>query len=184
MGKSSANISRNMYDEVKRYQLLVHQQGVPWVEADENDRNWIFYNLLRRFIQKVIGNGSPDDGFKIVGTAVNDFVITGGDGTPEGAGRLLVEGFQCILPESKSYRGSDTLECSPVSTGLTETVLTDSAANFTDRCSTSEVFAQILLKSGQTNVLSNLRVAQIQIQQEHIMGTVRRHGDSKVRRCQ
>jgi microcystin-dependent protein len=132
MGKSSANISRNMYDEVKRYQLLIHQQGVPWVEADENDRNWIFYNLLRRFIQKVIGNGSPDNGFRIVGTgAANDFTITGGDGTPEGAGRLLVEGFQCILPGSRSYRGSDNLECTPVSTGLTETVLTDSAANFT-----------------------------------------------------
>jgi hypothetical protein len=132
MGKSSADISRNMYDEAKRYQMLVHQQGVPWVEADENDRNWIVYNLLRRFIQKVIGNGSPDEGFKIVGTgAANDFAITGGDGTVEGAGRLLVEGFQCILPESRNYKGTDNLECAPVSTGLTETVLTDSAADFT-----------------------------------------------------
>ncbi len=126
-----------MYDEAKRYQMLVHQQGVPWVEADENDRNWIFYNLLRRFIQKIVGNGSPDDGFKVVGTGTaNDFIITGGDGTPddaalEGAGRLLVEGFQCVLPESRNYRGSDNLECTPVSTDLAETVLTDSAANFT-----------------------------------------------------
>ncbi|MBI5788780.1 MAG: hypothetical protein HZA78_08010 [Candidatus Schekmanbacteria bacterium] len=132
MGKHTANISRDMYEEEKRYQMLVHQQGVPWVEADENDRNWIFYNLLRRLTQKVIGNGSLDDGFKIVGTgAANDFTITGGNGTPEGAGRLLVEGFQCILPISRSYKGSNNLECTPVSTGLTGSVLTDSAANLT-----------------------------------------------------
>ncbi len=132
MGKNNANISRNMYDEAKRYQMLIHQQGVPWVEADENDRNWIFYNLLRRFIQNVIGNGSPDNGFKIVGTgAANDFVITGGDGTPDADGRLLVEGFQCALPTSRNYRGSDNFECTPVSTDLVETMLTDSSANFT-----------------------------------------------------
>ncbi len=132
MGKSNANISRNMYEESKRYQLLVHQQGVPWVEADENDRNWIFFNLIRRLAQKIIGNGSPDNGFKIVGTGMaNDFSIMGGDGTSEGAGRLLVEGFQCILPVSRNYKGSDNLECTPVSTGLAITMLTDSAANFT-----------------------------------------------------
>jgi microcystin-dependent protein len=145
MGKSNANISRNMYDEKKRYQLLVHQQGVPWVEADENDRNWIFYNLLRRFIQRVIGNGSPDNGFKIVTGAANDFMITGGDGTVDGAGRLLVEGFQCSMPESRSYRGADNLECTPVSTDLAETVLTDSAANFTLGGSDDNLASRILV---------------------------------------
>ncbi len=132
MGANGADISRTMYNEDKRYQQLRCQQGIPWVDADNNDGNEISYNLLRRFIQTIIGDGSPDDGFKIVGDgSSNDFDITGGAGTPETAGRLLVGGFQCFLPDDTTYKGTDAVEVTPVSTGLSETVLTDSAANFT-----------------------------------------------------
>ncbi len=159
MGQSNANISRDTYNEAKRNQMLVNQQGVPWVDADDNEQRWIFYNLLRRLTQGFIGNGALNDGFKIVGTgAANDFTITGGDGTAEGAGRLLVEGFQCVLPASRNYKGSGNLECTPVSTGLTAAVLTDSAANFTLGGANNNLAGRILVpditQPGKTYIIT------------------------------
>ena len=132
MGANNANISRYMYDETKEFQQLIFQQGKPLVDAEFNDAQQISYHLLRRFIQKIIGDGSPDQGFKIEGVGSNNnFIIRGGGGTIETAGRLVVGGFQCILLTDRYYKANDNFECTPVSTDLTETVLTDTAANFT-----------------------------------------------------
>jgi hypothetical protein len=132
MGANNADISRNMFDELKRYQQLVYQQGKPVVDADFNDSEKIIYTLLRRFIKTIIGDGSPDLGFKIEANgSSNDIRILGGNATLEGAGRLLVGGYQCFLPDLRWYKGTDNIECTPVSTDLIETVLTDTAANFT-----------------------------------------------------
>ena len=132
MGARTANISRNMYDENKRFASVIHQQGKPLVDADLNDSSDIIRNGLQRLIQKFIGDFCYDDSFKIFGSGLdNDFTITGGDGSNEGAGRILVGGNITFLLDDRRYKENDNVECTPVSTALTETILTDSAGNFT-----------------------------------------------------
>jgi len=141
MGASTANISRNMYNEAERYIMNLVQQGVPWVDADDNSQSQGFVNQIQRLIQNTFGNGAPEgnDGFKIEGDgSSNDFTVKGGDGTNEGSGRFWCGGYPAMLLSDVDFLGAiDSLagkgadEITHVSTGLTETVLTDSAANFT-----------------------------------------------------
>ncbi len=132
MGANNADISRSMYNEGKEYHQLIYQQGTPPVDADFNDSQQIVYHLLRRFIQRIIGDGTSDNGFKIVGSGLwNNFTIKGGGGTVESSGNIVVDGRQCILLSDLEYEDETNLELTPVSTGITATVLSDSAANFT-----------------------------------------------------
>ena len=61
---------------------------------------------LRDFIRKVVGNGVPEgnNGFAIFAVAdTNDFGIRGGDGTAEGAGDILADGWDVVNESAIQY---------------------------------------------------------------------------------
>ena len=85
-----SNDGKDTFDPEKRYVGVRLQQGVPLL-----DRDWNELEDIRRYEEAMlrrwyIGNGSPDDGFKIsaVKPAANDFKIS--------AGRCLVDGFEAV----------------------------------------------------------------------------------------
>jgi len=102
------NFSRDTFDRLDRYVGVRLQQGVPLVDADWNEQEDIRKYELQAFLKWFAGNGVPqgNDGFQILSASgrQNDFVIRGGDGTAEGAGRCLVEGMDCLLYTSPSPR--------------------------------------------------------------------------------
>lgn len=131
MGAYTASVSRSMFAELNRYVQTVVQMGVPWIDADENDRSQMLYTAVRRLQQKLLGDGALGDGFKIVGYGGNNTVtIKGGSGTADGAGRAWVGGHACLLASDEDYKAT-TRQTAAVSTGLTATILSDSAADFT-----------------------------------------------------
>jgi predicted lactoylglutathione lyase len=81
---------KDTFDPSKRYVGIRLQQGVPLL-----DRDWNELEDIRRYEELMlrkwyIGNGTPDDGFKIssVGPPANDFKIK--------AGRCIVDGFEAV----------------------------------------------------------------------------------------
>ena len=100
------NFSRDTFDKLKHYVGVRLQQGVPLVDADWNEAEDIRKYELRTFLKWFVGDGVPsgNDGFHILpATGENDFIIKGGDGTPEGAGRCLVEGWDVINESDLNY---------------------------------------------------------------------------------
>lgn len=84
--------------EQQRLALALLQKGVPVIDADFIRNNQINYTLIRRALGVLIGNASPNSGFLVVGdSSANDVQISGGNGTVNGAGRMWVEGNQCML---------------------------------------------------------------------------------------
>jgi hypothetical protein len=129
MGASSANVSRNMFNEQNRYIQTVLQAGVPVMDADYNDGEQSFYTQLRRAITNTIGDGSRGDAFLISGIpANNDFTINGGDLGDMGPETLYVKGHQATLFTDETYLAS--VETAPTVTGASGAVLTNSAANY------------------------------------------------------
>lgn len=101
-----ANISRNTFNRIKHFVGVRLQQGVPLVDADWNELADIRKYELQAFLKWFVGNGVPEgnDGFRIAAVAGdNDFTITGGDGTAEGAGYCLVEGWDALIEDSLRY---------------------------------------------------------------------------------
>lgn len=102
-----ANISRDTFDKMKHYVSVRLQQGVPLVDADWNEMEDIRRFELQAFLKWFIGDGVPagNEGFRIVEikNEKKDFTIKGGDGTPEGAGRCLVEGWDVINESDLKY---------------------------------------------------------------------------------
>jgi hypothetical protein len=95
------DFSRDTFDKLKHYVGVRLQQGVPVLDADWNEMEDIRKYELEAFLKWFVGNGVPrgNDGFRIVSTpehALDDFIIKGGDGTTDGAGRCLVEGWDVI----------------------------------------------------------------------------------------
>lgn len=132
MGANEGNYSRDMFDESKQYVGIRQQVGVPVVDADVNDADDIYRNLVRRCYQDTVGDGSPNAGFNIIEATVtaNNFEIQGGDGTLDGAGVLVREGLRGIIPDvGLDYISSDK-RLKPQVTGVSALVLTDSAANY------------------------------------------------------
>ncbi|HUU60448.1 MAG TPA: hypothetical protein VMZ50_12980, partial [Phycisphaerae bacterium] len=135
MGASSANITRNMYDELNRYVELVMQAGVPVVDADLNDFYQSIYTQLRRSITNSIGDGARGDGFLVSAIpADNDFTVNGADLGDEGPETLYVKGHQAQLFGDETYIAAD--ETAPVSVGfqtdlLANDTLVDTAAAYT-----------------------------------------------------
>jgi len=140
MGGNHGNYSRNMYSEDKLYVRRLVQQGVPWVDADDNDLEYGRYNALRR-IEQLLGDGAVGDGFKCVPIpAANDFRILGGDGTAEGAGRFFLQGNGCLLYDAVDFKNSGATvgekSIKPRVTAVEyviatdRTLYTDSAANW------------------------------------------------------
>ncbi|MCZ6673541.1 MAG: DUF6519 domain-containing protein [Verrucomicrobia bacterium] len=100
------NFSRDTFDKLKHYVSVRLQQGVPLVDADWNEQEDIRKNEVETFLKWFVGNGVPkgNDGFKILAIAGNnDFEIQGGDGTAEGAGRVLVEGWDALIESNMKY---------------------------------------------------------------------------------
>lgn len=132
MGASSAVISRDMYDEAKRYVLTVLQAGVPLVDADYNDQMLSFFTQLRRLISNSIGDGARGVAFKIeqyIPNLANDFLIRGGDLADEGPEEFFLKGHQAQLLADEDYLSGG--ETAPVSSGISGAILIDSAANYT-----------------------------------------------------
>lgn len=104
----TGSYSRFSYDEADRYFLMLKEQGKAVLDDEFNLMQEIQLNLLRRFIQDSFGDGAAGDSFKIVGTgASNDFTITGGDGTIEGAGRAYVSGYMVPLLSDVAYSAQE-----------------------------------------------------------------------------
>lgn len=100
------NFSRDTFDRLKHYVGVRLQQGVPIVDADWNELEDIRRYELQAFLKWFVGNGVPNgnDGFEIQAVAdPNDLSIRGGDGTPEGTGRLLVEGLDVLNETDLRY---------------------------------------------------------------------------------
>lgn len=136
MGVRTANISRDIFNEQKEYIYPIAQQGPnkPLVDADFNDGWKAIVTRIRRAIQ-ILGDGSPNNGFLIAESGisnVNNFKVTGGDGTLDGAGRISILGLLCLLVSDIEFNtaGTDGQYIHAVSTGLTSTKLTDSSARW------------------------------------------------------
>jgi len=112
------NFSRDTFDRLKHYVGVRLQQGVPLVDADWNEQEDIRKDELRSFLRWFIGDGVPlyNDGFCIIPAisggaprvlpvtiADNDFAIRGGEGTTEGVGRCLVDGWDVINENQINY---------------------------------------------------------------------------------
>lgn len=124
--------------EAQRLAFMLLQKGVPLVDADVIRSGRINYTLIRRALGVLIGNASPNNGFKIVGdNANNDVLVTGGDGTINGAGRIWVEGNQCLLLSDIRYvnngASDDQKSIHPTIsyiTGVGNNILQDTGANY------------------------------------------------------
>lgn len=88
-------ISRDSFDSQKHYDKVVFQTGKPLVDAELNE----LQDIERSKMRKVVANalvGSPNNGFKIVGTgAANNFTIKAGD--------LFAKGFVCAKEADVAY---------------------------------------------------------------------------------
>jgi hypothetical protein len=103
-GTFGGDYSRFTYDETDRYLMVLKEQGVAGLDDELNHAGEAQLVALRRVIQDAVGDGSPNDGFKIVGTgAANGFTILGGDGSADGAGRIYVAGYPVVLPSGCTY---------------------------------------------------------------------------------
>jgi YVTN family beta-propeller protein len=93
-----SNAKEDTFDPKNRYVGIRLQQGVPLL-----DRDWNELEDIRRYEELMlrkwyVGNGTPDDGFKIsvVEPPACDFKI--------GAGRCIVDGFEVVHePEGNDY---------------------------------------------------------------------------------
>jgi len=80
MARSTANISKNIFDEAKRYFAMVAQMDKPLVDADVNDVSQAVAIFMRRFSKYTLGDGSPNHGFEVVEATskANNFKLMGG----------------------------------------------------------------------------------------------------------
>lgn len=101
------NFSRDTFDRLKHYVGVRLQQGVPLIDADWNEQEDIRKSEMQTFLKWFAGNGVPigNDGFLIIAASgtTNNFGITGGDGTAEGAGRCIVEGLDVMIEDNSRY---------------------------------------------------------------------------------
>jgi hypothetical protein len=107
------NFSRDTFNRLRHYVGVRLQQGVPIVDADWNEAEDIRRYELRAFLKWFAGNGVPmgNNGFRIVSAAADDdFIITGGDGTADGAGRCLVDGWDVINEADLNYTSQELYE--------------------------------------------------------------------------
>ena len=107
--KKKGNYSRDTFDPEKHYVGVRLQQGVPLVDADWNEQEDVRRFELRSFLRSFVGDGVPkgNEGFEIraLDPPANGFEIGGGDGRPEGAGRILVGGWEVQNEKHVLYTG-------------------------------------------------------------------------------
>lgn len=104
--------TRWSFDETKNYIMVAKEMrnpttgnGVPLMDSELNEQAEINLTLLRRVIHRSFGNGSNNNGFKIVESAfpTNNFVIKGGDGSMDNAGYIFVNGWMPFLTTDLEY---------------------------------------------------------------------------------
>jgi hypothetical protein len=83
-------VSRDQFDETKNWTEPEWQEGVPVMDADLNLAMKIGKTGLRRAVCDFLGNGSPNDGFKLSGLASDPTIH---------AGTIWVAGLKIELPE-------------------------------------------------------------------------------------
>ena len=86
-------LSRDQFDETKNWTEPEWQEGVPVMDADLNLAMKIGKTGLRRAVCDFLGNGSPNDGFKLSGLAT-DLTIHSGDVWVAGLKMELSENIQ------------------------------------------------------------------------------------------
>ena len=92
------NYSRFSYDDDKNDILVLKEQGRPWLDDEINASQEMLVQRFRRMLQAFLADGSPDDGFKIVGTgAVNNFDVL--------AGNIHVQGWIQYLAANTTFVG-------------------------------------------------------------------------------
>lgn len=90
--------------EVKRYYAMLKEIGKAIIDDEFVYAQDTLLTFIRRAIKDMVGDGSPNTGFQVVGTsAVNDFTIKGGGGTVDNAGSVYVAGLRLILPSDILY---------------------------------------------------------------------------------
>ncbi len=104
-----SNAEEDTFDPKNRYVGIRLQQGVPLL-----DRDWNELEDIRRYEEAMlrkwyVGNGTPDDGYKIsvVEPPGNDFKIA--------AGRCMVNGFEVVNDKEICY--TDQADVKPLSAG-------------------------------------------------------------------
>ena len=94
--------SRNTFEDfakLRHYVGVRIKQGVPLVDADLNEMDDLRRYEMRSFLRWFVGDGVPDrnDGFRLLPSGQpDDLLISGGFGTPETAGRCLVDGMEVL----------------------------------------------------------------------------------------
>jgi hypothetical protein len=85
-----SNDKNDTFDPAKGYVGIRLQQGVPLLDRDWNELEDIRRYEMMSLRKNYVGNGSPDDGFRIAAAdpASSDFKIM--------AGRCLVDGFEAV----------------------------------------------------------------------------------------
>ena len=143
MGQFSGEYSRDpraVFDELKRYPVGLVQEGIPWVDADDNDYRMAAYTSRRRLIQLFGDYGTPNDAFFIIEASppTNNFKVRGGAGTAETAGRFFMKGHECILADDINYMDAGATEgersihsrITSISYSTNVTTVTDSSAKW------------------------------------------------------
>lgn len=98
--------SRFSFDETKKYLYMLKEKGKYILDDEFNLLQEMQMTYIRRLMNRVFGNGSPDDGFKIVGTgASNDFTIT--------AGNLIIDGWLVNLASNCLYSTQHSIQPTP-----------------------------------------------------------------------
>lgn len=82
-------VSRDQFDETKNWTEPQWQEGVPVMDADLNLAMKIGKTGLRRAVCDFLGNGSPNDGFRLSGVVTNPTIH---------AGDIWVAGLKIELP--------------------------------------------------------------------------------------
>ena len=140
MGAETGDFSSPIFDEEKRYVGAKQQQKKPAVDSLFNQFFQQREAVFRRFIQNIFGSGvsGGSDAFQIIESSIsniNNFTVKGGGGTAENAARFYNNGHSCLLFADIEYNNSGATEgqksIHAQSTALSDTVLTDSAANYT-----------------------------------------------------
>jgi hypothetical protein len=105
--------SRWTFDEAKAYLMVAKMRlepgtnsGIPLLDAELNEQSEIFLQLLRRLAKRIYGDGTTNNGFKIIQSASNpnnNFTIMGGDGTLSNPGSIFVDGWMPVNPSNIEY---------------------------------------------------------------------------------
>lgn len=148
MGTPTANTSRSIYNEARRYLGCVWQQSTdldpkPLVDADFNDAEMQKIMQVRRAIDAAFGNAARNyNAFRVAeytAAPTNDFLIGGGDGSAEGAGRFWLGGLNLLNVGAIRFNSNVTgtaaspgvaTQIHPRATLIQDWVLSDSSANF------------------------------------------------------